>query len=53
VAIVPESAPEDLRVLVLRPVLRSRLDLVWRAGDPPSPPARELLARMRAELAPR
>jgi DNA-binding transcriptional LysR family regulator len=51
VAIVPESAPEDLRVLALRPVLRSRLDLVWRSGDTPSPAARELLARTRAALA--
>jgi DNA-binding transcriptional LysR family regulator len=53
VAIVPESAPEGLHVLALRPALRSRLDLVWRAGEPPSPAARELLARMRDALAPR
>jgi DNA-binding transcriptional LysR family regulator len=53
VAIVPESAPEDLHAVALRPALRSRLDLVWREGDPPSPAARELLARTRAALAPR
>jgi DNA-binding transcriptional LysR family regulator len=51
VAIVPESAPEDLHVLQLRPALRSRLELVWRAGDAPSPAARELLERTRAALA--
>jgi DNA-binding transcriptional LysR family regulator len=51
IAIVPESAPEDLHVLALRPALRSRLDLVWRAGDPPSPAARELLTRTRTALA--
>jgi DNA-binding transcriptional LysR family regulator len=51
VAIVPASAPEDLHVLALRPALRSRLDLVWRAGEPPGPAARELLARTRAALA--
>src|SRR4051812_17156694 len=53
VAIVPESAPEDLHVLALRPALRSRLELVWRAGEAPSPAARELLARTRAALAAR
>jgi DNA-binding transcriptional LysR family regulator len=53
VAIVPESAAEGLHVLALRPALRSRLDLVWRAGDAPSPAARELLARTRAALAAR
>jgi DNA-binding transcriptional LysR family regulator len=50
VAIVPESAPEDLHVLALRPALRSRLDLVWRADDAPSPAARELLERTRQAL---
>jgi len=53
VAIVPESAPEGLHVVRLRPALRSRLDLVWRAGDAPSPAARELLARTRAAVASR
>jgi DNA-binding transcriptional LysR family regulator len=50
VAIVPESAPEELRVLALRPALRSRLDLVWRAAGAPSPAARELLDRTRQAL---
>jgi DNA-binding transcriptional LysR family regulator len=51
VAIVPESAPEELHVLALRPALRSRLDLVWRAAGAPSPAARELLDRTRQALA--
>jgi DNA-binding transcriptional LysR family regulator len=51
VAIVPESAPEGLHVLVLRPALRSRRELVWPAGDAPSPAARELLERTRSALA--
>ena len=51
IAIVPESAPDDLHVIQLRPALRSRLELVWRAGDEPSPAARELLQRTRSALA--
>jgi DNA-binding transcriptional LysR family regulator len=51
IAIVPESAPEGLHVIQLRPALRSRLELVWRSGDAPSPAARELLQRTRSALA--
>ena len=43
VAIVPESAPEDLHPLRIRPPVRSRLELVWRPGGPPGPAARALL----------
>jgi DNA-binding transcriptional LysR family regulator len=50
VAIVPASAPEDLHALRIRPRLRSRLDLVWRARSGTSPAARELVARLRAAL---
>jgi DNA-binding transcriptional LysR family regulator len=52
VAIVPVSAPEDLRVVAIRPRLRSRLELVWRAQGT-SPAARELLGRAREALADR
>ena len=50
VAIVPESAPEDLHPLPIRPPMRSRLELVRRAGGPAGPAARALLVRVRAAL---
>ena len=50
VAILPESAPEDLHALPIRPPLRSRLELVWRPGGPSGPAARALLGRLRAAL---
>lgn len=53
VAILPASAPEDLHVLRIVPRMRSRLELVWRAGTAPSPAARALLARARQALASR
>jgi len=46
----PESAPEDLHPLPIRPPMRSRLDLVRRAGGPAGPAARALLVRVRAAL---
>jgi DNA-binding transcriptional LysR family regulator len=52
VAILPASAPEDLHVLHIRPQMRSRLELVWRADAPPSPAADALIARARQALAP-
>jgi DNA-binding transcriptional LysR family regulator len=51
VAIVPASAPEQLHVLNIRPQMRSRLELVWRADAPPSPAAGALIARARQTLA--
>jgi DNA-binding transcriptional LysR family regulator len=51
IAIVPESAPEGLHAIEVRPALRSRLELVWRSGDAPSPAARALLERTRSALA--
>jgi DNA-binding transcriptional LysR family regulator len=53
VAILPASAPENLHVLSIRPRVRSRLELVWRADPPPSPAARVLIARARQTLAAR
>ena len=50
VAILPASAPEDLHVLRVRPRMRSRLELVWRADTAPSPASRALIARMRQAL---
>jgi DNA-binding transcriptional LysR family regulator len=50
VAIVPESAPEGLRVLRIAPAMRSRLELAWRAGQ--SPAARALLVHARRALTP-
>jgi DNA-binding transcriptional LysR family regulator len=50
VAIVPASAPDDLHVLAIRPPLRSRLELLWRADAPPSPAAAALIARAREAL---
>jgi DNA-binding transcriptional LysR family regulator len=50
VAILPASTPTDLHVLTLRPQLRSRLELVWRADAAPSPAARALLAAARRAL---
>jgi DNA-binding transcriptional LysR family regulator len=47
VAIVPASAPEGLHALAIRPRMRSRLDLVWRADAAPSPAARALIAHAR------
>jgi DNA-binding transcriptional LysR family regulator len=52
VAIVPASAPEDLHVLRIQPEMRSRLELVWRAGMPPSPATAELIAHARRSLRP-
>jgi DNA-binding transcriptional LysR family regulator len=51
VAILPASAPEHLHVVRIRPQLRSRLELVWRADASPSPAARALIARARQVLA--
>ena len=52
VAILPASAPEDhLHVLRIRPQMRSRLELVWRADAPASPAAGALIARARQALA--
>jgi DNA-binding transcriptional LysR family regulator len=50
VAILPASAPEDLHVLRISPRMRSRLELVWRAGVAPSPAAGALLDRIRQAL---
>jgi DNA-binding transcriptional LysR family regulator len=50
VAILPASAPEDFHVLRIRPRMRSRLELVWRADAPPSSAARALIARARRAL---
>src|SRR5207248_3109275 len=43
-AILPASAPENLHAIRIRPVLRSRLELAWRAGTMPSPAARRSIA---------
>jgi DNA-binding transcriptional LysR family regulator len=51
VAILPASAPEHLHVLRIRPQMRSRLELVWRADAPASPAAGALIARARQTLA--
>jgi DNA-binding transcriptional LysR family regulator len=51
VAILPASAPEHLHVLRIRPRMRSRLELVWRADGPASPAAGALIARARQTLA--
>ena len=50
VAIVPASAPEGLHILRIRPAIRSRLVLVWRADPAPSPAARELIEQARRSL---
>ena len=50
VAIVPASAPEDLHVLAIRPAIRSRLELVWRAGAAPSPATGALIAHARSAM---
>ena len=44
--------PEDLHVLRITPEMRSRLELVWRAGTPPSPATGKLIARARSSLQP-
>lgn len=51
VAIVPASAPQGLSALRIRPVVRSRLELVWRPQPAPSPAARALLKHARRSLA--
>jgi DNA-binding transcriptional LysR family regulator len=50
VAILPASAPEGLHVLSIRPPMRSRLELVWRADAAPSPAASALLTRVNQAL---
>jgi DNA-binding transcriptional LysR family regulator len=50
VAILPASAPQDLHVLSIKPPIRSRLELVWRADATPSPAARALITRARDAL---
>jgi DNA-binding transcriptional LysR family regulator len=56
VAILPESlAPlyegRLVCIEIVRPVLRSRLDLAWRATGASSPAARALVEHARAQLA--
>jgi DNA-binding transcriptional LysR family regulator len=51
VAILPASAPEHLHALRISPRMRSRLELVWRAGVAPSPAAGALIGRVRRVLA--
>lgn len=50
VAILPESAPEDLHVVRITPRIRSRLALVWGEDASPSPAARALTERLRKAL---
>ena len=54
VAIVPESItrarPESLHALALRPALRGRIELAWRAQGPWSPAARAMIDEARAIL---
>ena len=53
VAIVPASAPHDLRVVRITPSMRSRLELVWRTDGAPSPAAAAFIGEARAALATR
>ncbi len=53
VAIVPASAPSELRVVRITPPMRSRLELVWRADATPSPAADVFIAEARTALAAR
>ena len=55
VALLPESVtrahPASLRAVPLvRPRLRGRIALAWRAGQPASPAARAFLNRARTQL---
>ena len=54
VAVVPESItrarPETLHALALRPALKGRVELAWRAAGPWSPAARALIDDARAIL---
>ena len=56
VAIVPESItsarPDALHAIALRPALRGRIELAWRAEGPWSPAARVLIDQARAILPP-
>jgi DNA-binding transcriptional LysR family regulator len=52
VAVLPDSGWEDLTLVpIVRPELRSRLVLAWRAAGPASPAARALIAFAREALA--
>ena len=53
VAIVPASAPDELRAVRITPPMRSRLELVWRIDTPPSPAAEAFIGEVRAVLAAR
>jgi DNA-binding transcriptional LysR family regulator len=50
VAIVPASAPAHLHALEIRPGMRSRLDLAWRADGPLNPAAVTLIDRVCESL---
>jgi DNA-binding transcriptional LysR family regulator len=56
VAILPKSLADARAttlhaISIIRPKLRARLELAWRAEGPVSPAARELITRMRTALA--
>jgi DNA-binding transcriptional LysR family regulator len=56
VAILPESVALEQKkrlhaIAIIRPHLRSRLEIAWRASGPASPAARALIAQARALLA--
>ena len=53
VAIVPASAPQGLQAVRITPPMRSRLELVWRAGATPSPAADAFIGETRTALAAR
>ncbi|MGY1745608.1 LysR family transcriptional regulator [Blastococcus sp. SYSU D00695] len=50
-ASVAAAATVDVRVLAIEPPVRSRIELAWRAGGPPSPAGRELVRVARDHVA--